>query len=194
VLARFVPCSVVLVSRQSQLADAQEDGERSLRTVGDRLARDLDDLASQSERSLALGDARRTMDLERSDALVEKQVDADDTFELERHERRASVQLAISLAESERLRRVGELEHARLEGLEEELEERHVNQRSASAAVEAERARRLFSNPLGSPFARPGGKNDYTVEELSEQNRRAGQLLADSAAQEERTRRIHVSG
>lgn len=181
--------------RQQQLADAQIDGEKALRTTSERLQKDLEELEARKAGLQALDEARRAIHTEAQAQATDRSLDQADALAQEKHERRASIQLAVRLAEEERQRRVGEFEHERLNVLAEELDERHANQRQASSAVEGERARRMFDNPLGSPFARPGtnGSRQFTDEQLDEEMRRAASLVADQAAKEEKARRLHES-
>lgn len=184
--------AVSLSSRHSHLADAQEDGERALRTTSDRLQRDIEDLENRAESTRVLNAELREIALESHDARIAREVDDSDELESAQHERKVSVQLAISLAEEERLRRITEDENERLASTAEELDERHANQRAASAAVEEERRRRLLENPLGSPFATPARHKELTTEELEAEHRRANSLLAEQVEKEERALMIHV--
>lgn len=174
-----------------KLADAQVDGEKSLRTTADRGAREVEEHNNQLERTLALADLRRAADAEQHESRAKALNDRADNEAEERHARKASVNLAITLAEEERFRRIAEQEREKLAVESEEVAERNANQRAASAAVEEERRRRLLNNPLGSPFARPGHAGELTDEQLEEEQRRAAILLADSAAASEQSARVH---
>lgn len=164
-----------------------------MRSATERFERDLEDLETRTESRRIFEETKRNMKLEHDDADVERKLEQDDTLEEEAHQRHESIQLAITLAESERLRRIGETEREQLENLSEELAERHANQRTAGQLVEEERRRRMLENPAGSPFAKPGDTSNYTEDQLDELNRKAASLLADHMAQEEKARRIHVS-
>jgi hypothetical protein len=181
-------------SAAGRLADAQADGERSLRSSSARTTFELESHTDQSERRLALGDARRAVDLDSHTARELHLNEELDNVASERRERSKSISLVVQLAEEERIRRVGEFAHESLESRVEELNDRHASARLASDGAEAERARRLFSNPHGpSPFSLPNEHpvTPRTEEQLESEHRRAASLLADSAAQGERTRQVH---
>ena len=95
-------CCCDLCSVQQKLASAQEDGERGLRSLADRSAREAEAEADKSERAVALGDLRRQADLEASEARAVAANERADQAAEQKHARKASVNIAINLAEEER--------------------------------------------------------------------------------------------
>lgn len=174
---------------QQKLADAQEDGERGLRSLAERSARDQEAASSKSEQSAAFSDLRRQADLEARESKTLATNDRADKEAEEARLRKSNVNAVNAAEAEEQFRRIAESEREKLAAEGEEIAERTANQRAADAAAEEERRRRVNENPLGSPLAFSGHKAPQDPEALAEENRRAASLLADAAAQAEKDSR-----